>query len=340
MTLSSPTQSYQTASEFWAASDALRGLASVAVSRDDDESSTPPSATAASPTLSPTTTTTTRMPRGPGGINLMDDDSETNQLYETSFMNSEMNGLITPIYLPQRQPSRLPSVFSRPSIMIVTPDTRITQSQQHPVLLSHSYQTQQDALRHQELRFRMQEGYRHFQPLHSPIMVHAVPPPPPPPYLTRPPMVNPVVSVQSPFGGPQVCSVPLKTHQPQQQAPMYHTPMRATLRGFKRPKQMYKCTWDGCTKEFAKPSLLKSHINIHQSIKPFECKHCTQAFARNHDLRRHERCVHSIGGKEAQCRGCKKMFTRVDSCRFHEKTCHFVTGDVPAAGSGQQVLDV
>ncbi|KAJ3012788.1 UNVERIFIED_CONTAM: hypothetical protein HDU68_001027 [Siphonaria sp. JEL0065] len=338
MTISSPIQAYQTASEFWAASDALRGLASVAASRDGVESNSPPSATAASPALSPTTTP--RMLRGPGGINLMDEiDSETNQHYETSFMNSEMNGLITPIYLQQRQ---LPAVISSPSIMIVTQDTRSTQQQQQlPVLLSHSYQTQQEALRHQELRFRMQEGYRQFQPLHSPIMVHAVPPPPPPPYMTRPPpIVNPV-SMQSPFScGPQVFSIPQKTHQPQQQASMYHTPIRATLRGFKRPKQMYKCTWVGCTKEFAKPSLLKSHINIHQSIKPFECKHCTQAFARNHDLRRHERCVHAMGGKEAQCRGCNRMFTRVDSCRFHEKTCHFVAGAVAIAGSEQQVLAV
>ncbi|KAJ3031499.1 UNVERIFIED_CONTAM: hypothetical protein HDU68_003440 [Siphonaria sp. JEL0065] len=236
MTISSPNQSYQTASDFWAASDALRGLARVAASRDDVESNPPPSATAASPALSPTTTA--RMPRGPGGINLMDDDSETNLHYETSFMNSEMNGLITPIYLPQRQPSRLPSVLFRPSIMIVTPDTRSIQ-QLHPVLLSHSYQTEQDALSHQELRFRMQEGCRHFQPLHSPIVVHAVPPPAPPPYMTRPPIVSPVVSVQAPFGGPQVLSVPINA---QQQAPMYYAPKRATLRGFKSPKQMYKYT--------------------------------------------------------------------------------------------------
>ncbi|KAI8622368.1 hypothetical protein BC830DRAFT_1162987 [Chytriomyces sp. MP71] len=86
-------------------------------------------------------------------------------------------------------------------------------------------------------------------------------------------------------------------------------------------KGSYECEYPGCTRAFKKPCLLKSHALTHSGEKPYICGQCDQAFIRNHDLKRHERSVHSVGESAgANCRYCGKSFTRKDSCAFHEAT--------------------
>ncbi|KAI8615136.1 hypothetical protein BC830DRAFT_1124152 [Chytriomyces sp. MP71] len=45
------------------------------------------------------------------------------------------------------------------------------------------------------------------------------------------------------------------------------------------------------------------------------------SFIRGHDLKRHQRSVHSMGGRASvSCQNCGKTFTRLDSCKYHEAT--------------------
>ncbi|ORX58910.1 hypothetical protein DM01DRAFT_250375 [Hesseltinella vesiculosa] len=58
--------------------------------------------------------------------------------------------------------------------------------------------------------------------------------------------------------------------------------------------------------------------------RPFGCLHCPRAFARKHDLQRHER-VHT-GAKPYLCVACKKAFARTDALKRHlrvEEVCRF-----------------
>ncbi|KAJ3131755.1 hypothetical protein HK100_006041 [Physocladia obscura] len=204
------------------------------------------------------------------------------------------------------------------------------------VLLSHDFQSHEQLRHHDYLRLRqrsLQPAYRSFQSIHSPVVLPlplSLPAVPSPPLL---PVILPPTSLpyQSNIYTKTATNSPSDNNNHNwnydtQGGSSGHTTslMHASARGFKRQKNIYKCTWSGCSKEFQKPSLLKSHENTHNAIKPYGCKHCDVAFARNHDLRRHERCVHMIGGKEAQCSGCLKLFTRLDSCKYHERTCLMV----------------
>ncbi|KAJ3126748.1 hypothetical protein HK100_010095 [Physocladia obscura] len=216
-----------------------------------------------------------------------------------------------------------------------TPKTSLGRSPPD-VLLSHGFQSHEQLRHHDHLRLRQSSlqpafQYRRFQPIHSPVVLPlslaAAPPPPslpfvlPPPSLPYPPTIYIPPATTADNSPSDNNNHNNWNYDTQGGSSGYTSPMRANSRSFKKQKIMYKCTWSGCSKEFQKPSLLKSHENIHNAIKPYECKHCDVSFARNHDLRRHERCVHMIGGKEAQCSGCFKLFTRLDSCRYHERTC-------------------
>ncbi|KAJ3067134.1 hypothetical protein HDU98_009668 [Podochytrium sp. JEL0797] len=252
------------------------------------------------------------VPKGPGGRNLLCDDDDEQEQETVSWTPVSPIGLGLDCYQDTQ------TTVSPPPFIPTNSHVQPTHNHQEPIVLAHF----NPAWRSQDFRGAAASQDYRFQPLHSPVMPQVVLPrfsmhtshrlaPPPPAWLTPLPPPQ-TVMIESPKPSANQCS---------------HTPMRACVRGFKRPKQMFKCTWEGCSKEFAKPSLLKSHENIHMSIKPFNCTACGVCFARNHDLRRHERSVHGISGaKEAQCGGCGKLFTRSDSCRFHEKTCSVLNG--------------
>lgn len=78
---------------------------------------------------------------------------------------------------------------------------------------------------------------------------------------------------------------------------------------------VYPCSFLGCGKTFARLYSLRAHTTrMHAAERPFRCTRCPAAFARNHDLKRHER-LHE--DKAWQCTGCAKAFSRRDALTRH-----------------------
>ena len=80
---------------------------------------------------------------------------------------------------------------------------------------------------------------------------------------------------------------------------------------------VYPCGFPGCGKTFARLYSLRAHARSHSADRPFRCVRCPAAFARNHDLKRHER-LHE--DRAWQCTGCAKAFSRRDALTRHRNT--------------------
>lgn len=80
---------------------------------------------------------------------------------------------------------------------------------------------------------------------------------------------------------------------------------------------VYPCGFPGCGKTFARLYSLRAHARSHSAERPFRCARCPAAFARNHDLKRHER-LHE--DRAWQCTGCAKAFSRRDALTRHRNT--------------------
>lgn len=72
----------------------------------------------------------------------------------------------------------------------------------------------------------------------------------------------------------------------------------------------FKCTFPGCQKIFTKQTNLKSHSRIHHTERNYACQECGTAFRRSHDLKRHQRSLHS-DVKPFGCQRCGKRFSRM-----------------------------
>lgn len=57
-------------------------------------------------------------------------------------------------------------------------------------------------------------------------------------------------------------------------------------------ERKFCCTFDGCTKKFFQPGLLKKHIKMHNDERDFACSLCDKKFFVSYLLRRHERNFH------------------------------------------------
>lgn len=81
---------------------------------------------------------------------------------------------------------------------------------------------------------------------------------------------------------------------------------------------VHPCSFPGCAKTFARLYSLRAHTTrVHAAERPFRCTRCPAAFARNHDLKRHER-LHD--DRAWQCTGCAKSFSRRDALTRHRNT--------------------
>ncbi|KAJ2926762.1 hypothetical protein H1R20_g10355, partial [Candolleomyces eurysporus] len=78
---------------------------------------------------------------------------------------------------------------------------------------------------------------------------------------------------------------------------------------------VYPCHITGCCKIFSRLYGLRAHQRNHAVHRPFRCTICPASFARNHDLKRHNR-LHDR--KAWKCAACQKIFSRRDAFKRHK----------------------
>ena len=72
---------------------------------------------------------------------------------------------------------------------------------------------------------------------------------------------------------------------------------------------------DICGKKYNQMTSLKSHMNIHAGVKPYECDLCKEKFFTRNQVKCHKISKHT---KRFRCKFCSKFFTDVKMLRKHE----------------------
>lgn len=90
----------------------------------------------------------------------------------------------------------------------------------------------------------------------------------------------------------------------------YLTEVRIGRNG--RSYTVYKCTKQGCTREFMRTNNLLDHIRMHEGVKPYSCDYCGKSFTQNSNLKKHKK-VHLVpqlnDRKQYQCNVCGAKYT-------------------------------
>ena len=86
---------------------------------------------------------------------------------------------------------------------------------------------------------------------------------------------------------------------------------------------MYKCTYRGCKYSFTRSQskYFRSHLQVHQGKKGFQCKYCGGGFMTKMQLIIHQ-STHASNKETLRCRFCTKTFSHRVSLNVHEKNIH------------------
>lgn len=86
-------------------------------------------------------------------------------------------------------------------------------------------------------------------------------------------------------------------------------------------KTTFKCTFEGCKREYVNSAILKRHVlAIHSQMKKFQCSVCGKSLASRQNLKEHS-FIHS-GDKPYACKepGCGMSFRQGTHLSSHKKT--------------------
>ena len=85
-------------------------------------------------------------------------------------------------------------------------------------------------------------------------------------------------------------------------------------------KEIYKCTFTGCSKVYVNSAILKRHVQaFHSTVNKFQCKVCNKSLASRQNLKEHS-YIHT-GEKPYVCKehGCKMSFRQGTHLSAHKK---------------------
>ncbi|KAJ2824289.1 hypothetical protein FBU31_004034, partial [Coemansia sp. 'formosensis'] len=82
----------------------------------------------------------------------------------------------------------------------------------------------------------------------------------------------------------------------------------------------FECPWDDCDKRFIQRSALKVHYRTHSGERPHTCEACDRSFSDSSSLARHRRTHTGVRPYGCDHQGCTKRFTRKTSLRKHMLT--------------------
>lgn len=84
-------------------------------------------------------------------------------------------------------------------------------------------------------------------------------------------------------------------------------------------ERKFHCTL--CDRRFSHSHHLKTHMNRHEGIRPFQCEQCVKSFFDKTTLREHIKSVH-LNLKAYACRICLRTFNRSGNMRAHMLKTH------------------
>lgn len=85
----------------------------------------------------------------------------------------------------------------------------------------------------------------------------------------------------------------------------------------------FVCTFEGCTRQFARNEELTRHKRIHTGIRPFQCNLCKKSFGRKDHLHKHQKTHLDPNEKKTYlCPVCHQGYSRSDALTRHKATAH------------------